>query len=124
MKRKKQEAEINLLELIPQRNIKWEKNEEQMCVLLKPKFNNSFAKKHLLPRMKKPYFKVKLDKVGSFIWENCDGKRTVNELADLMKEKFGKEVEPLYDRLSVFLQHLEKNKFIQYTQFTNRSVTQ
>ena len=104
---------INLLDLIPVRNIKWEKKED-LIVLLKPKFKHPFLRKHILPRLKNPYFKIRLDPVGSFIWELCNGSLPVRELAKSLKDKFGDEVEPLYDRLALFLQSLEKNHFIFY----------
>lgn len=109
-----EETKINLLDLIPVRNIKWEKKEDGLIVLLKPKFKHSLLKKYVLPRLKNPYFKIKLDHVGSFIWELCDGNRRVEELAKSLKDKFGDEVEPLYDRLALFLQSLERNHFIFY----------
>lgn len=108
------EKTINLLKLVPVRNIKWDKNEEGLVVLLKPKIRNPFFAKHILPRLRHPYYKVKLDSVGSFVWERCDGRLTVQEVADDMKAKFGEQVEPLYDRLNLFLQSLEKNRFIFY----------
>ena len=113
-KRGVEKPEINLLDLAPVKNIRWEKTEEELVVLLKPKFQHPFLRKHLLPRLKRPYFKVKLDAVGSFVWEQCDGKRTVQEIAQNLKERFGEEVEPLYDRIALFLQNLEKNRFIYY----------
>lgn len=106
--------EINLLDLVPVKNIHWEKTEEGLVVLLKPKFQHPFLRKHLLPRLKRPHFKVKLDAVGSFVWEQCDGKQTVQEVAQNLKKKFGEEVEPLYERIAMFLQTLEKNRFIYY----------
>lgn len=110
----KGEKNINLLDLIPVRNIKWEKEEEGRIVLLKPKLKNSFFAKHLLPCLKNPYYKIRLDSIGSFIWEKCDGSSTVKELAEDLKSNFGNNVEPLYNRLSLFLQSLEKNRFIFY----------
>jgi hypothetical protein len=83
-----------------------------LVVLLKPKFTNPLLAKHLLPRMKNPNFKIKLDDIGSHFWEACDGKRTVKQIGDLHKEKFGERVEPLYERISLFLQSLEKHGFI------------
>ena len=112
-KRGIEETEINLLELVPIRNIDW-KEEEGLIVLLKPKYKHSFFKKHILPRMKNPYFKVKLDSVGSFVWKRFDGKLRVKEIARNLIDEFGDEVEPLYDRLSLFLQNLERNHFIKY----------
>ena len=113
-KRGVEKSKINLLDLIPVRNIKWEKKEDGLIVLLKPKFELAFLKKYVLPRLKKPYFKIKLDPVGSFIWEHCDGSLRVKEVAKNLKDKFGEDVEPLYDRLALFLQSLEKNHLIFY----------
>jgi hypothetical protein len=113
-KRLVEEAKINLLDLIPVRNIKWEKKESGLIVLLKPKFELAFLKKYVLPRLKSPYFKIKLDHVGSFIWEHCDGSLRVKEIAKNLKDEFGEEVEPLHNRLALFLQSLEKNHLIFY----------
>jgi len=112
-KRGVEKSKISLLDLIPVRNIKWEKK-EGLIVLLKPKFELAFLKKYVLPRLKNPCYKIRLDPVGTFIWELCDGNLQVKELAKSLKEKFGDEVEPLYDRLALFLQSLEKNHFIFY----------
>ena len=105
-------TEINLLDLIPVKSIKWQKNEEGLIILLKPKFKNPFLAKHILPRLKNPYYKINLDAVGSSVWELCDGYLNVKELGKRMKDKFGDKVEPLYDRLALFLQDMEKNRFI------------
>lgn len=111
--KKKAEArpQINLLELVPVRNMEW-KNVDGLVILLKPKFKNPFLARHLLPRMKSPHFKIKLDEIGSFFWENCDGQKNIKEIGELFREKFGGKVEPLYERLSLFLQSLEKNGLI------------
>ena len=111
---RKEKKEINLLELIPVRGLEWQKNDEGLIVLLKPKYRNPILAKHILPRLKNPHFKIRLDVTGSFIWELCDGIRSVKELAHNLKERFGDEVEPLYERLTLFLQQLEKNRFITY----------
>ena len=53
-KRRIETPQINLLELIPVKNIKWEKKDDGLIVLLKPKFKHPFFKKHILPRLKYP----------------------------------------------------------------------
>lgn len=111
-KRNKQENTINLLELIPVQNIQWKKNEEDLIILLKPKFQNHFLQKHILPRLKKPHYRIKLDSVGSYIWKLCDGKHTVLDIGEALSKEFGEKIEPLYDRLSQFFQSMENNKFI------------
>ena len=104
--------EVNLLDLVPVRTIKWETSEEGHVVLLRPKYRNGFLARILLPRMKNPYFKIKLDEIGSNFWRNCDGSRTVKEIAELQEQRFGEEVNPLYDRISLFLQTLQRSRFI------------
>lgn len=74
-------------------------------------------KKHLLPRMKKPNFRVNLDEFGGNLWLLIDGEKNVDQIAQLFKKQFGERVEPLYDRLSKFLMNLEKNRFIKFTGF-------
>jgi hypothetical protein len=113
-KRGAKKSKTNLLDLIPVRNIKWEKKEGGLIVLLKPKFKLAFLKKYVLPRLKNPYFRIKLDPVGSFIWEQCDGRLRVEELAKILQDRYGEDVEPVYDRLALFLHSLEKNHLISY----------
>lgn len=115
MKRRKVNAkEINLLDLIPVQNLQSKKNDKGLFTLLKPKFSHPLLVKHLLPRLNRPHFKVKLDEIGSFIWSRCDGKNTVKEIGMQLKDEFGERVEPLYERLGFFFQDLEKNRFITF----------
>jgi hypothetical protein len=109
---KKEETATNLLELIPVRNIGWKKNASGLIVLLKPKFTHPFFKKHLLSRMKKPHYTIRLDEMGSAVWELCDGRLTVKEVGESLRDKYKEKIEPLYDRLSLYLQNLERNRFI------------
>lgn len=106
--------EVNLLELVPVRNMEWETGRGKRVVLLQPKFRNAFLARHLLPLMRNPHYRVKLDEIGSFFWENCDGIRTIKEIAELQRQKFGEAVEPLYDRMSLFLQTLQRSRFISF----------
>lgn len=59
---------------------------------------------------------IELDAHGSFIFQKIDGRRTVGELALLMKEEFGQDAEPLYDRLVKYIRILRNNEFIYYAQ--------
>lgn len=55
---------------------------------------------------------IDLDEYGSFLWTCIDGEKTVGQLAEDMKAKFGQEAEPLYDRLVKYMQILRNNQFI------------
>jgi len=105
---------VNLLDLVPVHLVRSETDAEGFIVLLKPKFNNRWLRKYLLPRIRRPFFRITLDELGSFIWCRCDGKCTVRELAELHNQRFGEKAEPLLDRLSLFLQTLERNRFIRF----------
>lgn len=81
-------------------------------ILLDPKFKNHFLKKHLLPRMKNPYMKIHLDEFGSWVWKHINNKNTVFKIGDILKEEYGKDVEPVYERLGLFINMLAQRCFI------------
>lgn len=54
------------------------------------------------------YQRIKLDEVGSFIFLQIDGHRTVREIGESLEQTFGGKVHPLYDRLSLFLYYMQK----------------
>jgi hypothetical protein len=76
-----------------------------MTVLLVPKFRR-WPFRSLLPHMKHPNFKIRLDDVGSFIWSRCDGKATVGAIAADARERFTEKVEPAEERTAVFVRRL------------------
>ena len=57
---------------------------------------------------------IALDEYGSFVWQQMDGKRNVYEISKLVSAQFGKEAEPVVERLVRFIQILYQNKFIGY----------
>lgn len=57
---------------------------------------------------------IALDEYGSFVWRQMDGKRDVHDISKLVSEQFGKEAEPLVERLVKYIQILYQNKFIGY----------
>ena len=105
--------EVNLLELIPVHTIEWELiSKSNLVVLKKPKFTHPLLRKYLLPRLKNPYFKIKLDAVGSVVWKNINGQNKVYDIAKILETNFGTSVQPVYNRIALFVKALEKYKFI------------
>ena len=115
--------ERNLLDLIPVRIREWEKLAQNQIVILQPKFRNRWLARWLLPRMKRPHYRVKLDEFGSWVWIHCDGRTTVKEIGFSLKERFGETIEPVYDRLSIFLNQLERSRLIQFMNSNNQSAS-
>ncbi len=102
----------NVLEMVPRHAIDFIEQDDRVIILL-PKFKSNILKKHLLPRMKSPHNKIHLDEFGTFIWKYIDGKRQVKDIAPLLREEFGKDIEPVYERLGMFINMLAQRKLIE-----------
>jgi hypothetical protein len=114
MARKNKKSE-NYLDKIPFRNEKygWEVDGQQAVTILvenKGVFNRIAQKLLKKPKVSQ----VHLEEFGSFIWLQMDGKRSVYEIAQLVKQEFGEKADPLYDRLVKYLQTLESYEFIRF----------
>lgn len=113
-RKKKTMAEVNLIELVPERTIEYETREDSLVTILKPRFTSKLARRFIEPRARVKTFKIDLDEIGSAVWNLCDGKRTVGEIGEEMKARFGDRIEPCYDRLALFFANLEASGFIKY----------
>lgn len=114
MGRKEKRREINLLELVPIPIIGHEVGDTGIVTLLAPRFKSRFLRRWFLPRLKKPFFKVELDDIGSALWLLCDGEQNVKEIARIMSERFEERIEPCYERMGMFFQQLDGARFITY----------
>jgi hypothetical protein len=115
-KKKKEHIGKNLLELKPVRNFEFVIQNEDKVTLLIPKFRDKILGKYLQPIIKKKFYKVKLDTLGSFVWTNCDGQTTVNEIAQRLRTQFGDQSEPADERVAKFVQHLYHSDCLELTQ--------
>ena len=105
----------NYLDFIPLANPQydWDSGEDEIVTvhMIHRGFYASIAQKFFhTPRVSH----IRLDEYGSFLWRQMDGKRTVGQLADLMKAQFGEQAEPLYERLVKYMQILHNNHFIYF----------
>lgn len=110
---KRDKKERNYLDLVPERSAKyaWKQDEQGYVTIFVENTGvfNRLAQKLL----KKPAVsQVHLEEFGSFIWTLIDGKRSVYEIAGLVKNEFGEKAEPLYERLSVYMRTLENYDFL------------
>lgn len=72
-------------------------------------FTNRIAQRYF----KKPAIShITLEGMGSYIFTCIDGRRNVHEIGLMVREKFGDEAEPLYERLSLYMKQLEKLGFV------------
>lgn len=103
---------LNLLDLKPGRNADWESGEGETVVLLVPRFRAPLLRKWVLPLLRNPSIRIRLDEAGSFIWVRCDGKTPVSVIAGQLSERFGSRVEPLYERIGLFVRRLQRDELI------------
>ncbi len=72
-------------------------------------FYNTIAQK----LFKKPRIShISLDKYGSVVWKNIDGKNTVMDIIHTMESEFPKEKDRMLDRVVTYLATLQQNGFI------------
>ena len=101
----------DILNIVFKKNedIEYEVDEEGIVTILEKqdhKIQRAFRKlKFKIPM----YKKVELDKYGSYIFLQIDGVKTVEELGIKLDEKYGEESYPLYERLLLFLNHIDVN---------------
>lgn len=110
--KQKKKTELDMTKIIPVRNVKHEEDEAGKIVLLKPKFTSNFSKKHIIPRMKYPYYKIHLDETGTEVWKAINGHNTAVEIGEELQKKLGEKIEPVYQRLGMFLATLRNENFI------------
>ncbi len=109
MKKKK-----NYLDNIPEiNNIKWNTLDDGIIELVieNTGFYNTLAQK----LFKKPRFSlIKLDKNGSFIWKQIDGKKNLYEIGKNLADEYSDAGNQLYERLSKFFAIMEQHKYIRF----------
>lgn len=65
--------------------------------------------------LKKPRFSyIELEEMGSFIWQEMDGVKSIYELALLERQRFGEKAEPVCVRLSAYMKVLRDCGYIVY----------
>ena len=105
----------NFLDYIPKHNALYEyRTNEKGLVEIK------MVNKGLFNRIAQIVFKrpkvswIELPGMGTFIWNQIDGKRNVYEIGKLLKKEYGQEAEPLYERQSKIIKSLNNSCFIVY----------
>lgn len=103
---------VNLWELVPQRRFSHEILDNNNVVILIPKFTSKFMSKYVMPRLKHPFIKIKLDEIGSSVWQEIDGEKSVGEIAKILESRFGEKIQPIEERLAKFFNNLSVHNFI------------
>ena len=105
----------NLLDLVPHQSQKYRSEIDEngmVTIFVENKGLFNFIAQKLF---KKPRFsQIHLEEFGSFIWQQIDGIKSVQQIADLMHEKFGEKADPLYPRISMYMNTLLNYEFVEF----------
>lgn len=95
-------------------NIEYEVDENGIVTILEKqdhKIQRFFRKLKIKIPM---YKKITFDEYSSEVFLQINGTNTVKEIGEDLEKKFGEKVQPLYERLLVFLNHIYLNcKYIE-----------
>lgn len=114
LKKKKKES-VNYMELTPVRKLDHSKRNDGLVDVLVPKFKSKFLIK-LLNGKNGAFIRANLDEIGSATWLLIDGKSNVRTISSILLESFGERIEPVNDRLTMFLTQLYQNGFISFNE--------
>ena len=95
----------------PRRLLEW-REEDGRCVLLRPRFGTSRPGRWLAGLSGDPYYRIRLDEVGTLVWKACDGRTSLAEIARAMRSTFGERVEPADERLARFVRRMLDGRMI------------
>jgi len=114
IKRRKILKNTSAFDLTPLKLVRHEIAENNLVIVLFPKFINKYAVKYLQPRIKSHYIKLKLDELGSAVWLSIDGHKKVGVIAKELVDAFGDKIQPVEERLPKFLTQLYEQKLISF----------
>ena len=98
------------LAAVPVHSLACEPGEDGTVVLIRPKIlSPRWA--WLLRMMKKPNYRVKLDARGAAVWQACDGKRTIVQVAEIIATAFPEEPDTTL-RTALFIRELARGGFL------------
>lgn len=102
---------FNIFDLTPKQLYSSELVEKGKFVVLVPEPQRKLSE-WFKPKKIKTNVRVKLDILGSFVWDSCDGIMTVQDIANKMKQEYGALAEPVDVRVSSYIQRLHSHRFI------------
>ena len=94
-------------------DFEWSTNVEGLVEIKVPKFESNFGKSFCKVIRKENMFTANMDKLGSLVWKNCDGKNTVKQILKIVKKEFPEE-KNIDQRLFSFIQQMGILSYIGY----------
>jgi len=111
----------NALELIPAAKHKHIYGDNNLIILQIPKFKNEKFARWFIPKRKSIYYSIKLDELGTKVYELIDGRRNIDEICSIINSQKTIPIDDIEQRAIKFLTNLFKYRFITFEQLSNNT---
>ena len=103
-----------MLQYQPKRaDFQWETNKEGFVQIKVPKFKSNLWISFCKLIKKENVFTANMDKLGSIVWQHCDGKNTLKDILKVLDKEFPKE-KNIDQRLFLFIQQMIGLNYIEW----------
>jgi len=103
-----------MLRFQPKRgDFQWETDKEGLIQIKVPKFKSNFGVSFCKLIKKEDVFIANMDKLGSIIWQHCDGINSLKDILKILNKEFPKE-KNIDQRLFLFIQQMIGLNYIEY----------
>ncbi len=113
MKVKSKNKKDNFLLYVPRKSHdNWIEKDEVVCLI--------FTHDKIIEKIAQKLFKrpsvtdIKLDEIGTFIWQLIDDNRNIYDIGECLLERYGKSCEPVHERLIMYLRYLNRMGWIKF----------
>ncbi len=110
---KENHKEDNFLLYVPKKKHEaWEIRNGKVYLIF---YHDKIVERFVRWLVKKPNVSdMELDEIGSKVWQYIDDKRTVYDIGQELLKNFGEKMNPVYDRLIMYLRFLNRKGWISF----------
>jgi hypothetical protein len=94
------------------RRYEWQESEDGRVVVLRPRFGEGRLARRVAELFHVSDYQIRLDEIGTTVWQRCDGTTTGRQIAEELRAQFGDRVEPAEDRLQRFITQMLRARMI------------
>lgn len=116
--KRKQQSKDNFLLYIPVKNHNnWSQKDNVIYLVFK---HDKLIERFAAWLTNKPTIRdIKLDNLGTKVWQLIDGKNDIFKIGQLLQQEFGESCEPVYERLIVYIRYLNRRGWIKFKSSSN-----
>lgn len=119
LKKYKLRREQNFFDMVPVQNFQYEMKDENLAVVLIPRFDKNPIGRFLERRSSKKEIRAELDEIGTTVWLAIDGKATVFDIAKILRAQMG-VIEQADNRTVEYLKQLYHHSFIDFKEYNKK----